>query len=288
MREKKRRVTSGTRTYNFTLEPKQIGKSKVIGLTLKLDCEFYNTSFNNELLFWKGIVLQGLIDVPKSMRNTSLASPPEDIYTFRELMINGKPALFKKDIHYIDLSQVKYEMTCKKIAKPKQEYRTSYVLQGLYNYNDSYEDELRTKAKRLVITIDKPESMQPYVTTFGENVVTKVLDSSPTTYCVEICGKLVAGNGFSLHWQKAGVLQRARSRVSSIEHARIIACVAFAFSLLFGTWVFGQNAPVAFFSYALSLLALIYAFTPKHASEIIQSIKAILSILRRSSKNTTP
>jgi hypothetical protein len=278
--EKERKVISRTRTYKFALEPKQIAKSKIIGLTLGSDYEFYNSSFNNGLLFWKGIILKGTIDIPKSLRNSARAIPPEDIYTFRELMISGRRALFKKDIHYVAPSQVKYEITCKKIAKPKQEYHTSYVLQGLYNYNDFYEEELRTKTQRLVIAVEKPENMMVFVTTFGENVVINVLESSPTTYCVEICGKLVAGNGFSLHWQKVGVLQRVKSRVSSVERARIVACVALAFLLPFGTWVYGQNALVAISSYALALLALIYAFTPEHASEIIQSIKSILSARR--------
>lgn len=287
MTKDKRKVISKTRTYKFTLEPKQIAKAKVIGLTLKSDYEFFNTSSDNELLFWKGIILKGSIDIPKRVRNTSLTIPTEDIYSFGELMINGKPALFKKDIRYIDSGQVEYEITCKRIAKPKEGYRTSYILQGLYNCNDYYEEELRTKAKRLVITVEKPENMRVLVTTFGEHSVMKVLKSSPTMYCVEISGRLVAGNGFSLHWQRVGLLQRAKSKVSSIERARIAACVAFAFLLVGGTWIYGQSALVAFFSYALALLALIYAFTPEHGSEIIQSIKEISSILRHSNKSST-
>jgi len=201
-----RNIIVRNRASVFSLRPKKICGAKVIRVVHRISCDYYCPPSCEEPLFWKGIVLRGSIDIPRSLARApgvSSAIIPEDIYSLRDLQIDGKPVFFKKSIGYVNLKQIGYEITCEEIAKPGQTYHVSYVEEGLYEYDDYHEDEIRTSMEFAVVTIEKPENLPVYINLFGENAKLNVLQNSSRICCFEIRGSLTSGNGFSIRWQRA-------------------------------------------------------------------------------------
>lgn len=208
----------------FTLTPEVISGAEVIRLIHKVNISFYNPSSRKEQLFWRGFVLRGYIDIPENLKEVSSTINPEDIYSFRDFKINGKPAPFEKVIRCRTSSEVEYQIPCRKIAAPKRTYDVSYVEDGLYKTNDFYEDEIRTSLPNILITVDKPPALRVSVNSFGRNANLKVLKNSSRLALVTIGGKLTSGNGFSLHWEKSEALRSVNQNTTKLD--RIYEIVA--------------------------------------------------------------
>lgn len=285
MSRKERHIIVKNRTSVFSLKPEKIFGIKVIRVVHKLSCNFYNPSSTREPLFWRGTVLEGIIDIPESLKKVSSIINSEDIYSFKDLSINGKSVLFKKKILHKNSNQIEYQITCNKVAKARTTYHVSYSEEGLYEYDDFYEDEIRTSLQEAAITVEKPKNLLVSINLFGENATLSVLTNSSRIYCVEIRGKSTSGNGFALHWRRAGILEHVKQKISTIDRIRILACVAFAFSIFFASFIVVQYSvwllPLAGLSAVVALLALIYAFSPQYTREIIRSLKEIASSQRR-------
>lgn len=208
---KKRRkiIARRARISIFCLRPEVISGVEVIRLIHKIRISFYNPSSRKEPLFWEGLVLRGWMDVPESLKKVSSMISPERIYSIRDLKINGKPADFKKDIRYRNSNEIEYQILCNKTAVPKGTYNVSYIEEGLYEVNDSHEDEIRTPLPNILIVVEKPPNLQVKINSFGESAILKVLENSSRLIMIDIRGKLTSGNGFSLRWWKSRESQPA-------------------------------------------------------------------------------
>lgn len=208
---KKRRniIARRARISIFCLRPEVISGVEVIRLIHKVNISFHNPSSSEEPLFWEGFVLKGWMDVPESLKKVSSTINPERIYSIRDLRINGKPAFFKKDIRYRNSNEIEYQILCNKIAVPKGTYNVSYIEEGLYEVNDSHEDEIRTPLPNILIIVEKPPNLRVKINSFGENAILNVLQNSSRLILIDIRGKLTSGNGFSLRWWKSRKSQPA-------------------------------------------------------------------------------
>jgi hypothetical protein len=213
MIRKERHIIGNTRISAFTFRPESILGKRVMRVIHKYSCGYRNTS-STELLFWRGVVLKGWIDLPKTLEKAFSTIRPDDVYSFKELLINGKPVDFKKNIRFCGPSKVCYQITCRKMARPRVTYHVSYIEEGLYEFNDFYEDQIRTDLQPEVIVVEKPENVRVTINSFGENATLHVLKESSNVLSAEIRGKLVSGNGFSLHWQEARKSQDSRGDTS--------------------------------------------------------------------------
>ncbi|TET19341.1 hypothetical protein E3J74_07195 [Candidatus Bathyarchaeota archaeon] len=282
-----RKIIIKNRTSVYRLRPEEIHGVKVIKITHKMKAEFYNPSSKREPLFWERTICGGetsSVDIPESLKGISPTIDPEDVYSFRELLIDGKPRSFKKNIHYKNPDQVGMHITCNIIAEPKTTYHVSTLDEGLYAYNDSIEEEVRSSLERAVIIVEKianPVNLRFSANVFGENASLNIIEDSSKVYCVE----MLDPTGFSVHWRKARTLERISGRIP-FDRVRISACVTFAFLLAaLTTLIIAQKnimlLPIVPFNIILALLALIYAFSPEHAREIINALKEIYRAFRK-------
>lgn len=197
----------------FSLVPVKISGVKLIRLSHKLSCDYYNSSLSKAPLFWDRKVAEGTIDIPGELKKVRTRIKAEDIYTLKDLSVNEKIVFFDKSIYYLNMHQIAYQVTCGKIAKPGENYHISFTEEGLYNYDyDYFEEEIRNLQQAIVITVEKPRDLDVNVTTFGQDARSHVLEDSPRTYCCEIRGKLTSGNGISLHWRNDGRIRDIAKR----------------------------------------------------------------------------
>lgn len=282
-----RKIIVKNRTSVYSLRPEEIHGVKVIKITHKMKAEFYNPSSKREPLFWERTICGGetsSIDIPESLKGISPTIDPEDVFSFKELLIDGKPRSFKKNIHYKNPDQVGMHITCNIIAKPKTTYHVSTLEEGLYEYDDYIEEDLRSPLERAVIIVEKlrnPVNLRFRANVFGENASLTILENSSRVYCVEILGALA----FSMRWWKAGILQRISQKIP-FNRVRIPTCVTFAFLVAaLTTLIIAQKnimlLPIVPFNIIVGLLALIYAFSPQHAREIINVLKEIYRALTK-------
>lgn len=205
MKTEKRKIIVKNRISMFSLRLVEISGAKLIRLVHKYSGDFYNPSSSKEPLFWRDTICGGdgsYIDIPENLRRVSSTIHPKDIYSFREPLINGKSMRVKKKISFKNLNQIEFKITCNKIAEPRRTYHVSYVEGGLYECDDTYGDEIRSKyVGNHVIIIEKPENLPVDINLFGENAKKKVLWNSSRLCVFLICGNLTSGNGFLIHWR---------------------------------------------------------------------------------------
>lgn len=279
-----RKIIVKNRVSLYSFKPEEIQGVKVIRITHKLEADFHNPSNKSEPLFWKRTICGGedsYIDIPESLKGISPPIDAERIYSFKELLIDGKRKSFKKSIRYDGPDKIAMHIACNITAKPKTTYHVSTFEEGLYKYDDYIQEDLRTPLQRAVIIVEKlrnPENLQFRVNTFGEKATAKILENSSRVYCVEIRG----ATGFSIHWWKAGILQSISQNIP-FARTRIFACVTFAFLVALTALVIAQKnmalLVIVPFNILVGFLALIFAFSPQHAREIINTLKKIYQAL---------
>ena len=103
-------------------------------------------------------------------------------------MIDGRPRSFKKSIDYEGPDKVGMHITCNIIAKPKTTTHVSTLEEGLYEYDDYIEEDLRSPLERAVIIVGKlnPENLQFRTNVFGENASLNILENSSRIYFTRI------------------------------------------------------------------------------------------------------
>ncbi len=282
----KRKIIVKNRVSVYSLRPEEIHGVKVIKITHKLNAYFYNPSSEREPLFWEHTICGGgrsYIDIPESLKRISPIIDAEDIYSFKELLIDGEPVPFKKNIRHMNSNQIGMHVTYDRFLEPKRTRHVCTLDEGLYEYNDSLGEEMRSQIERLVIVIEKPENLRVNVNVYGENATLNVLLDSSRVYCVEILG-LTSKNGFSIKWSKVGTLQLVSQKIP-FARTRILACVTFAFLVALTAVVIAQKnimlLPIVPFNIIVGFLALIFAFSPQHAREIINALKEIYQALTK-------
>jgi len=275
-----RKIIVKNRVSLYSFKPEEIQGVKVIRITHKLEADFHNPSNKSEPLFWKRTICGGedsYIDIPESLKGISPPIDAERIYSFKELLIDGKRRSFKKSIRYDGPDKIAMHIACNITAKPKTTYHVSTLEEGLYEYDDYIEEDLRSPLQRAVIIVEKlrnPENLQFRVNTFGEKATAKILENSSRVYCVEI----LDATGFSIRWRKAGILHSIGQKIP-FARTRIIACVTFAFLMAFTALAVAQRniafLPMVPFIIIVAFLALIFAFSPQYVREIINALKEI-------------
>lgn len=200
-----RNVEASNRIHVFSLKPTRLSGVELIRLIHIFSCDFENPLSLEEPLFWRTIVRKGSIEIPESLKSVASTIKPKDIYSFRDLSINGEQVSdFSVDINFKNLNEVAYQIICKTIAEPRRTYHVSYIEEGLYKYDDYYEEEIRTSLQGEVFIFEKPQNLKIVMHLFGANIKLNILKDTPRTFCAALRGKSVSGNGVAIRWHPVG------------------------------------------------------------------------------------